>query len=201
MDDNCVIHECEVALLLIDVINDLEFQGGDELAETAAGAAANIALLKREAKAHRVPCLYVNDNFGQWQSDFKNTVSRCVRDGVRGAAISRKLVPDVNDYFVLKPRHSGFYQTPLDLLLRHLQAAKLILCGLTTDSCVLFTANDAYLRGYEVLVPEDCSAALTPSRHFSALEQMRNTLRARTNEFGQIDFEKLLEKNDPGRPP
>ncbi|HET7060830.1 MAG TPA: isochorismatase family cysteine hydrolase [Nitrosospira sp.] len=199
MDDNCVIHECKVALLLIDVINDLEFPGGDKLVDSAEAAAENTAALKRQAKAHRVPCLYVNDNFGQWQSDFKKTVARCAREGVRGSGMSRKLAPEANDYFVLKPRHSGFYQTPLDLLLRHLRAARLILCGLTTDSCVSFTANDAYLRGYEILVPEDCSAAISQSRHSGALQQMRNTLKARTEESGQIDFAKLLEKT--GDPP
>jgi nicotinamidase-related amidase len=194
MDDNCVIHECKVALLLIDVINDLEFPGGDKLVSSAEAAAGNIAALKREAKAHQVPCLYVNDNFGHWQSDFKKTIVRCAREGVRGSATSREVAPEAHDYFVLKPRHSGFYQTPLNLLLRHLQAVKLILCGLTTDSCVLFTANDAYLRGYEILVPEDCSAAISQSRHSGALQQMRNTLKARTEGSRLIDFGKLLEK-------
>src|SRR3954451_23919612 len=195
MDYKGVVHECEVVLLLIDVINDLEFEEGDKLAGAARVAAENIARLKRDAKTQGVPCLYVNDNFGQWQSDFKNTVARCVKENVLGATVSRKLVPEADDYFVLKPRHSGFYQTPLDLLLRHLRATRLILCGLTTDSCVLFTANDAYLRGYEILVPEDCSAAVTRSRHSGALGQMRRTLRASTDESGQIEFEKLLKKD------
>jgi len=75
-----------------------------------------------------------------------------------------------------------------------LQATRLILCGLTTDSCVLFTANDACLRGYEIFVPENCSAAVTRSRHSGALGQMRRTLKARTDESVRIDFEQLLKK-------
>jgi nicotinamidase-related amidase len=195
MTDECVLHQSALALLLIDVINDLEFEDGEKLAAAAMPAAGNIARLKRDAKTKGVPCLYVNDNFGQWQSDFKHLVSSCVRDGVRGAPVVQQLVPQPDDYFILKPRHSGFFQTPLDLLLRDLGARTLILCGLTTDSCVLFTANDAYLRGFEIIVPADCSAAVTTSRHATALGQMRRTLKATTIDSTRIDIEKLLNQH------
>jgi nicotinamidase-related amidase len=197
MNPKCVRHDCTVALLLIDVINDLEFEEGEKLVEYALPMAQNIARLKLEAKKHGVPCLYVNDNFGQWQSDFKHLVTRCVKDGTRGAPVARELVPQRDDYFVLKPRHSGFFQTPLDLLLQNLHARKLIICGLTTDSCVLFTANDAYLRGLEIFVPADCCAALAKRRHSDALGQMRRTLKANTMNSTRIDFERLLQKNPP----
>jgi nicotinamidase-related amidase len=197
MNPKCVRHDCTVALLLIDVINDLEFEEGEKLVEYALPMAQNIARLKLEAKKHGVPCLYVNDNFGQWQSDFKHLVTRCVKDGTRGAPVARELVPQRDDYFVLKPRHSGFFQTPLDLLLQNLHARKLIICGLTTDSCVLFTANDAYLRGLEIFVPADCCAALAKRRHSDALGQMRRTLKANTMNSTRIDFERLLKKNPP----
>ena len=195
MNDNCVLHESPVALLLIDVINDLEFEDGQQLVEHAMPMARNIASLKVEAKKRGIPCLYVNDNFGQWQSDFKHLVSRCVKDGVCGAPVARELAPQRDDYFVLKPRHSGFYQTPLDLLLQSLHAEKLILCGLTTDSCVSFTANDGYLRGFEIHVPADCCAAVNKSRHTDALGQMRRTLKANTTDSLRIDFEQLFEEN------
>lgn len=194
MDDNCVIHECSVALLLIDVINDLEFDEGEKLVEYAIPMARNIARLKLEAKKRGIPCLYVNDNFGQWQSDFKHLVARCVSNGVRGAPIARELVPQQDDYFVLKPRHSGFFQTPLDLLLQSLQTKKLILCGLTTDSRVLSTANDGYLRDFEIFVPADCCASVAKHRHIDALGQMRRTLKANTTASLQIDFEQLFRK-------
>ena len=195
MNDECVLHKCDLALLLIDVINDLEFQDGEKLAATAVPVAGNIARLKLEAKSNGVPCLYVNDNFGQWQSDFKHLVSSCMRDGIRGASLVKQFLPQRDEYFVLKPRHSGFFQTPLDLLLRELGARRLILCGLTTDSCVLLTANDAYLRGFDILVPADCSAAISVSRHMAALGQMRRTLKAATGESSHIDFKKLLNQH------
>ena len=197
MDNNPVNHESSIALLLIDVINDLEFDGGEKLIEYAMPMARNIAKLKLEAKKRSVPCLYVNDNFGQWKSDFKHLVKRCSSEGVRGAPITRELAPQDDDYFILKPRQSGFFQTPLDLLLQDLQAEKLILCGLTTDSCVLFTANDGYLRNRKILVPADCCAALSQSRHTNALGQMRRTVKADTTASSEIDFEQLIKKPDP----
>jgi nicotinamidase-related amidase len=192
MNNNHVSHESPIALLLIDVINDLEFDGGDKLIKFAMPMAQNITKLKHEAKKWDVPCLYVNDNFGQWKSDFQHLVKRCSREGVRGAPITRELAPQRDDYFVLKPRQSGFFQTPLDLLLQDLHAEKLILCGLTTDSCVLFTANDGYLRNRKILVPADCCAALSESRHAGALGQMRRTVKADTTSSREIDFEQLI---------
>lgn len=191
MNHQCVLHDCSVALILIDVINDMEFDEEHRLAEYALPMAKNIAQLKLEAKKRGVPCLYVNDNFGQWQSDFKHLVTRCTTDEVRGAPVVRELVPRHDDYFVLKP----FFQTPLDLLLQSLHAKKLIICGLTTDSCVLFTANDAYLRGLEISVPADCCAALTKHRHKGGLMQMRRTLKADTVDSTRIDFKHLLQLN------
>ncbi|KIO49984.1 cysteine hydrolase family protein [Nitrosospira sp. NpAV] len=193
MNHQCVLHDSCVALLLIDVINDLEFEKGERLVEYALPMARNIAHLKVEAKTRGIPCLYVNDNFGQWQSDFKHLVKRCTKRGGRGALIVRELLPQRDDYFVLKPRHSGFFQTPLGLLLQNLHAKKLILCGLTTDSCVLFTANDGYLRGLEIIVPSDCCAALGKGRHMDALGQMRRTLKANTAASIQIDLAQLLK--------
>ena len=187
-----VQHASPAALILIDVINDFAFEQGARLARYALPMARNLVRLKREAKRRGIPCLYVNDNFDQWRSDFRHLVARCIRHGECGASIARLLAPDRDDYFVLKPMHSGFYRTPLDVLLQKLGARKLILCGLTTDSCVLFTANDAYLRDFEILVPEDCSTALSKRRHAHALGQMRNTLHADTNASRKIDFTQLL---------
>lgn len=198
MDENCVLHRSPVALLLIDVINDLEFEEGKKLSEYALPMARNIARFKQEAKKHGIPCLYVNDNFGQWQSDFKNLVSRCLEKGVRGQAIANELCPEPDDYFVLKPRHSGFFQTPLELLLEGLHAEILILCGLTTDSCVSFTANDGYLRGFHIVVPDDCCAASSRQRHTAALRQMRRTLKAATASSTHVQFEQLLRQSNPG---
>ena len=113
--------KADVALLLIDVINDLEFPEGDQLLQHALPMAERIAALKRRAKAAGIPAIYVNDNFGRWQSDFNAQVEHCLHDGVRGQPIAELLRPDEDDYFVLKPKHSGFFSTTLDILLDYLQ--------------------------------------------------------------------------------
>ena len=168
------------ALLLIDVINDLEFDGADRLLPAALEAADRIALLKRAAREHGLPTIYVNDNFGRWQSNFDALISTYIRNDVRGAPIIRKLAPGSEDYHVLKPQQSGFFATPLGVLLRHLGSSELILAGLTTDRCVMFTAMDAYTRGFRIRVPADCSAAIVADDHEQCLRYMQRVLKADT---------------------
>ena len=135
-----------VALLLIDVINDLAFDGGEALRKQALPMAHVITSLKRRAKAAGIPVIYVNDNYGHWQSDFQTVVEYCMRPEAPGRETTGLLRPEEDDDFVIKPRHSGFYQTNLELLLKYLKVRTLILTGMAADMCVLFTANDAYLR-------------------------------------------------------
>lgn len=165
------------ALLLIDFINALDFEGGARLAPAALKAARATARL-RERLGTAVPVIYCNDNFGDWRSDLHRVVEACAARGSLGGPMTRLLSPRDGDIFVLKPRHSAFYQTPLDILLESLQVRRLVLTGLTTDMCVLFTANDAYLRGYEMVVPPSCTAAMTPTRHREALRYLRRVCRA-----------------------
>jgi nicotinamidase-related amidase len=177
------------ALLLIDVINDFEFPRGDELFNQALPIAPNIAELKRRARAVGIPAVYVNDNFGRWQSNFDQLVKHGLHDGVRGRPFVEQLKPDPeSDYFVLKPKHSAFYQTPLDLLLKHLGAERLILTGVSTNSCVLFTAGDSYMRDLELIVPNDCSAACNLQEHNVAMEQIKCMLKADVSPSTQIDL-------------
>src|SRR5688572_15750186 len=135
-----------VALLLIDVINDLEFEGNQSLLKHAKTMANRIAALKQRARKAGIVSIYANDNFGKWQSDFKTQVHHCLHESICGKFLAEKLMPEADDYFVLKPKHSGFYSTTLDTVLRHLQTHTVILTGIAGDRCVLFTANDAYLR-------------------------------------------------------
>ena len=178
----------EVAIVLIDVINDLEFPEGDQLLETALPAARNIARLKERAREAKVPIIYVNDNFGRWRSDFKKIVDRCLHDDVRGRPIAELLVPDEDDYFVLKPKHSGFFSTTLDLLLEYLGVRTLIVAGFAGNNCVLFTANDAYMRDYHLIIPADCTASNTPDDNENALQQMQQVLKADIKPSTEIDF-------------
>ena len=178
----------EIALLLIDVINDLEFPEADQMVDDAVVMAKNLRRLKQRARKAGVPVIYVNDNFGRWQSDFRKTVEHCASPRVRGAEITRSLKPMKEDYFVLKPKHSGFFSSTLETLLRYLDSKTLILTGIAGNFCVLFTANDAYMRDYNLLVPEDCCVSNTPRENEEALALMRKFLKADTRPSGEIEL-------------
>lgn len=181
----------DVALLLIDVINDLEFEEGEQLIEYALPMAERLAALKRSARRAGIPIIYVNDNFGRWQSDFNKLLKHCLQDEVRGKPLVEHLQPEEDDYFVLKPKHSGFFSTTLDTLLEYLQAKTLILTGLAGNICVLFTANDAYMRDFHLVVPSDCVASNTPEENEHALELMSKVLKADTRPSTELDLEQL----------
>ncbi|HEX6624833.1 MAG TPA: isochorismatase family cysteine hydrolase [Pyrinomonadaceae bacterium] len=184
--------KADVALLLIDVINDLEFESGEELLRHALPMAERLAELKKRARAARIPAIYVNDNFGKWQSDFNRILKHCLEDDVVGRPVAELLRPDEEeDYFVLKPKHSGFFSTQLDILLDYLEVKTLILTGMAGDICVLFTANDAYMRDFNLVIPEDCVASTDPGENRHALEMMRRLLKAETRPSTELDLEEL----------
>ena len=170
--------ESEVALLLIDVINDLEFEGGERLLPAALAVADRLAALAGRARRAGVPVIYANDNFGRWRSDFSALLARVLGEDVRGRPIAERLRPQSSDYVVLKPKHSAFFSTTLDLLLRYLKTRTLVIGGFTADRCVLFTASDAYLRDFRVVVPSDGVASIDARANRVALAQMRALLDA-----------------------
>src|ERR1041385_5941503 len=177
-----------VALLIIDVINDMEFEEGKLLFKQALPMARKIATLKSRASSAKVPIIYVNDNFGHWRSDLKKQISHCLIDGVRGEPIARLLVPDHSDYFVLKPKSSAFFGTTLHTLLQHLGVRTLILTGIAADVCILFTAHDAHLRDYKIIVPSDCVASNTLPETRLALANMKKAAHAVVCKSTTINF-------------
>jgi len=182
-----------VAFLLVDVINDFEFdEGAEDLFRFALPAAKRIARLKARATEAGIPSIYVNDNFGKWRSDFRALVGHCIDDDTRGRPLAELLKPTDEDYFVLKPKQSGFYLTTLDLLLQHLGARTLILAGFSTDICVLFTASDAHLRDYHLLIPGDCVAAQSEIENDRVLNYMERVLEADIRNADKIDLTKVL---------
>ena len=183
-----------VALLLIDVISDFEFEGGEKIYKNALPMAKKIKALKARAKKAGVPCVYVNDNFGKWQSDFKKLLEHCLDKNVRGSEIAELLKPDEEDYFVLKPKHSAFYSTTLDTLLSYLGSRTLILTGIATNICVLFTANDAYMRDFHLVIPSDCVAAQKMKETTDTLKYIETVLKADISPSDKIDFKKLKAK-------
>ncbi|WP_218971027.1 cysteine hydrolase family protein [Alkalihalobacterium bogoriense] len=169
----------QYALLLIDLINDFEFEHGDALLSYALPAAKQIKKLKQTCKEQNIPVIYVNDNYGQWQSDFRHLVDHCQNHKVRGQPIAKLLTPEQDDFFILKPKFSGFFSTPLEILLQHLGVDHLIITGVAGNMCVLFTANDAYMRNYEIHVPSDCVASNDKIANESALDYMQQVLKAK----------------------
>jgi nicotinamidase-related amidase len=163
--------------LLIDVINDLAFDGSDGIVAQAESMARPLARLKRLAAAAGVPTIYINDNFGQWRSDFRRTVAHCTARSAPGHRVSSRLRPTTRDYFVLKPKHSGFFDTSLDTLLEALRVRRVILTGIAGNICVLFTANDAYMREYKIFAPADCIVSNTVAENEHALRQIRTVLK------------------------
>src|SRR6476620_3774831 len=182
--------KCETALLLIDVINDLAFPEADQMLEAAERMARRIARLKRRARKAGVPIVYVNDNFGKWRSDFGRTIKHCTAARSKGRTVAQILKPGPNDYFVLKPKHSGFFSTTLETLLRYLGSRRLIVTGIAGNFCVLFTANDAYMRDYELAIPFDCVISNTAKENTEALQLMKRYLKADTRRSQRITFGK-----------
>jgi nicotinamidase-related amidase len=130
--------------------------------------------------------IYVNDNFGRWRSDFRQILEHCLDSA--GREIAKVLEPDKEDYFVLKPVHSGFQFTSLDVLLEHLGVEVVILTGVAGNFCVLFTAHDAYMRDYRLVVPSDCVASLKESGDRYALAHMAEVTKADVRPSAEIDF-------------
>jgi nicotinamidase-related amidase len=179
------------ALLLIDVINDMAFEGSETLVTLAEAIAKKIRALKRRARAAGIPTIYINDNFGKWRSDFRTTVAYCTKTSVPGHKVARMLKPDARDYFVLKPKQSAFFGTTLDMLLKDLKIKTVIITGIAGDNCVLFSANDAYLRDFKVHIPADCVASNTEVENQYALQLMKKVVKADITVSDQLDLEAL----------
>ena len=188
MPEPSVQHSSSHVVLFIDLLNHFEYPNGRELLKQAEPVAANLVKLKSRARRANVPVVYVNDNFGQWRSDFRATVAHCCSTASPGHRVSRKLRPKPSDYFVLKPKHSGFYDTTLETLLESLAIRRVIITGMAGNICVLFTANDAYMRGLRVIAPRDCIVSNTPEDNAHALRQIEVVLKGRLTPSDRLRF-------------
>jgi len=176
-----VFPKARTALLLVDVINLFDFPAGAALARRSIRPARNIARLRDRAHQAGIPVVYVNDNWGRWRSDFKTIVADCSRPDRPGAPIARLLAPTPRDFFVLKPHLSGFHDTPLDTLLQAGEVQTVVIVGFVADNCVFFTAAEAHMRDYHVVVPSDCCASELDSERRHTLGKMRKFLHADTS--------------------
>jgi len=177
------------ALIVLDLISDFSFPGGEELIRPALAAARNIALLRERARQRRVPCIYVNDNRGHWNTDRDEHIRTCLDAQTAAARIVELLLPAADDFFMMKPRHSGFFATPLHTLLNQLAVRTLILTGVTTHQCVLFTAVDAYMRDFDLIIPGDCVASAAAADSKRALALFASSMNARIGPQRTVRFE------------
>jgi nicotinamidase-related amidase len=161
------------------MISEFDFPDAPALLPRAVRAAKHIAEMKRRARRSRWSVIYVNDAPGVWESDRHDFVRRCFEPRARGRKIVELLAPAEEDYFLFKPRHSAFFDTSLHSILSRLRVKRLILTGVTAHQCVLFTAMDAYIRGYQLAVPSSCVASPTSSQTRHALAILVEALNAK----------------------
>ena len=181
-------------MLIIDMINDFHHDDGDELFQHALPIARKIAELKKRARSKNVPVIYVNDNFHEWRASFATTVETVEKNSDEGREMVGLLRPAGDDYYVLKPHRSGFYKTPLGLLLDHLCVSNLILTGVTTDMCVLLTGQEAHMRGFAISVPSDCVTSVKIEFHEQALGLIARTTDADIRLSTELNLDQIEEK-------
>jgi nicotinamidase-related amidase len=178
----------DTALLLIDLINAFDYEGGEAMRDATLPIVPAVAKLARSARQAKVPVIYANDNFGLWRSDFRELVERLSSAGHPAHAVVRPLMPGPDDYFILKPRHSAFYGTPLELFLHDMEVKRVVLAGIAADSCVLMTGCDAHVRGFDVHVPADCVASPDPDNARQALDLLARTASADIAAGDRVDW-------------
>jgi isochorismate hydrolase len=167
-----------MAVLILDLISDYQYPDAHTILPAARRLCSQIAQLKARARRCGIPVIYVNDTRGHWESDQRKFVERCLHASPRAAQIVRALLPESNDYFLFKPRHSAFFETSLGELLGQLEVSKLVLTGLTAHQCVLFTAVDAHVRKYDMVIASDCVASATSAQKRHALFVLEHSTKA-----------------------
>jgi nicotinamidase-related amidase len=167
------------ALLIVDMLNFLDFDADPSLLKQALPAATRIASLKRRFRKAGAAVIYANDNFGQWHADFCELVAVCSQASRRGAPLAQLLLPEPDDFYILKPKQSGFHSTPLAVLLEHCDVGRVVITGISTDVCVMARAIDAHMRDLRVHIPSDCVAAPSRARSGRALALLQESISAR----------------------
>lgn len=188
-----VPESASIALLIIDVINTMEFEGADKLVKNALPMAKSIVKLKKEAKELKIPIIYANDNFGRWRSDFKALIEYCSEEKCLNKSITKMILPDDDDYFVLKPKHSAFFNTNLDLLLKYLNVQGLIVTGMAGNMCVLFSIVDAYMRDFVIYAPSDCIASINKKDNNETLKFISKIMSIDTTPSDKLDLKKMIK--------
>jgi nicotinamidase-related amidase len=172
------------ALLIIDILNPFDFEHGGTLAKHTKKIVEPLKALRSACHQKKIPVIYINDHYNLWQADFKKIYEKCLND--MSQPVIEPLTPAQDDYFLIKPKHSAFYGTALNTLLHSLKVETLILSGIAGNICVLFTANDAYMREFNLVIPENCIASVSDDDNQYAVEMMKNVLKAEIIDSGSL---------------
>jgi len=164
------------AVIVVDMLNAYEHDDADRLVESVERVVEPIAGLIGRAAEQGVEVIYVNDNYGDWNSSSEDLARRAL-DGRRPDLVEPLLPPDGAN-FVIKARHTIFYMTPLEYLLSQRKIGHLVLAGQVTEQCILYSALDAYVRHLEVTIPTDGVAHIHEDLAQAALKMMERNMRA-----------------------
>lgn len=175
------------ALIVIDMLNTYAHEDAEVLVPSVREALAGITALIGRARACGSPVVYVNDNFGDWRSDHGEILQAALAG--RHKDLVESVIPDDDSLFVVKARHSIFFETPLGYLLGQLGVERLILCGQVTEQCVLYSALDAHIRHFDVVVPTDAVAHIDGELAGAALQMMSRNMSAVICEADDIVFD------------
>ncbi|WP_294004548.1 isochorismatase family cysteine hydrolase [Streptomyces sp.] len=174
------------ALVVIDMINTYDHEDAELLLPAAEQVVPVLADLIGRARAAGVPVIYANDNFGLWRSHHGELVESALSRP--HADLVEPIRPDDDSLFVVKARHSIFYDTPLAYLLWELGVGTVVLSGQVTEQCVLYSALDAHIRHLEVMVPRDAVASIHSGLASAALDMMERNMGARIVLAKEVDF-------------
>jgi nicotinamidase-related amidase len=164
------------AVIVVDMLNPYEHEDADRLVESVEGVVEPIAGLVKRAAKQGAEIIYVNDNYGDWNSS-QEELAEAALSGRRPDLVEPILPPDGAD-FVVKARHTIFYMTPLEYLLAQKEVGHIVLTGQVTEQCILYSALDAYVRHLEVTIPTDGVAHIHEDLAQAALKMMERNMRA-----------------------
>jgi nicotinamidase-related amidase len=179
--------ERRTALVVVDMLNTYDHEDADQLVESVESVVGPIAALVERAGAAGAEVIYVNDNYGDWNSSQEELAQRAL-DGRRPDLVEPILPPD-DAAFVIKARHTIFYMTPLEYLLWRKQIAQIVLVGQVTEQCILYSALDAYVRHFRVSVPPDAVAHIHADLATAALTMMERNMRADLTPSSEVGLE------------
>ncbi|GAA0592452.1 isochorismatase family cysteine hydrolase [Streptomyces crystallinus] len=174
------------ALIVIDMLNTYEHEDAEVLVRSVRAALPGIGALLEQARAAEAPVVYVNDNFGRWRSHHGEILEAALTG--RYGDLVEPIAPDEESLFVVKARHSVFYETPLAYLLGQLGVHRVVLCGQVTEQCVLYSALDAHIRHLDVVVALDAVAHIDGGLAEAALRMMERNMSAELRPSGEITF-------------